>query len=64
MAERDLCANCGRWREQHYNLSGIFTADRQDPPCLEFQGSVASAKRSDRKRDDLKEGWGSGGFEE
>ena len=26
MDNRDLCANCDRWREQHYNLSGIFIA--------------------------------------
>lgn len=61
--DRDLCMNCGRWREQHYS-GGVFTAHQQpENPCHEYQGGVASPKRRKAKDDDLAKGWASGGFD-
>ena len=54
MDNRDLCANCDRWREQHYNLSGIFIADRLDPPCVEYLGTFPDEKRRQNKEKELK----------
>lgn len=51
--ELDLCANCDRWREEHYNRSGIFIADRLDPPCVEYQGMPAPDDRRKNKDREL-----------
>lgn len=51
--DRDLCANCDRWREQHYNASGIFIADLLAPPCVEYLGTSPSAERQKEKPGDL-----------
>lgn len=60
--ERDLCMNCGRWREQHYS-GGIFTAHLQPvEACHEYQGGVPDPVRRKRKDDDIEAGWKSGGF--
>lgn len=42
--DRSVCANCGRWRHEHYNRSGIFLADRLDPPCVEYDGRQPTDK--------------------
>lgn len=51
--DRDLCANCGRWREEHYGGGGIWIADRWQVPCLEYWGTTASEERRARKADEL-----------
>jgi len=51
--DRDLCANCDRWREQHYNLSGIFVADRLNPPCVEYLGTMPDDARRGKKDKEL-----------
>lgn len=37
--DRVICANCGRWRHEHYNRGGLWIADRyQENPCVEYYG--------------------------
>lgn len=52
---RDLCANCDRWREQHYSAGGAFVADRMNPPCFEYSGTEPSDERRKQKADELSE---------
>jgi hypothetical protein len=41
--ERDLCANCDHWREEHYNASKVWVGDRIG--CEEYLGVPASRER-------------------
>lgn len=53
--DRDLCANCGHWREEHYNngaAGGPYIAHELFG-CAEYQGSVPSSERRAEKADDL-----------
>lgn len=58
--DQDLCANCDRWREEHYNMSGIFIADRLDPPCVEYQGMRPAPERRAKKEKELAKARGVG----
>lgn len=53
--DRDMCANCGHWREEHYNngaAGGPYIADKLFG-CHEYQGSVPTAERRKEKDGDL-----------
>lgn len=50
--ERDLCGNCDRWRELHYNDQGEWVTDQ---PCSEYDGIVPDAARRKRKEKELEE---------
>lgn len=50
--DRDLCANCGHWREEHYNASGAFIGDRWYN-CVEYLGTVPTAEQRAKKGEDL-----------
>lgn len=50
--ERDLCGNCGHWREEHYNASGVFVADRWFN-CVEYLGTVPTEERRAKKREEI-----------
>lgn len=49
--DRDLCANCDQWREQHYNKSGIWIGDRIG--CVEYQGSEPTDERREKKKKEI-----------
>lgn len=51
MSGRDMCANCGRWREEHYAASGAWMGDAI--PCPEYYGTEPSAAERKRKDSDL-----------
>lgn len=51
--ERDLCANCKRWREQHYSVTGVYHAHLLNPPCLEYSGTAPSEERRAQKSEEL-----------
>lgn len=52
MADRDLCANCGHWREEHYGVAGEFQG--QLFGCAEYQGVEPSDDRAARKADEVR----------
>lgn len=51
--ERDLCANCDRWREEHYDRNGLWIADRWQVPCISYSGIEPSEERRKQKADEL-----------
>lgn len=51
--DRDLCGNCGRWREEHYNQLGAWRGEQLQPPCVEYYGVVPSPERRAKKQDQL-----------
>lgn len=53
MDDRDMCANCGHWREEHYNRSGVFVADRLFN-CIEYSGTGATDEQRKTKAKDIK----------
>lgn len=44
--ERDLCANCDRWREEHYDNQDAWVADQ---PCSEYDGITPGPERRKKK---------------
>lgn len=51
-AERDMCGNCGNWRELHYHpMTKAWVGDRID--CVEYIGVQVSLERRRTKADDL-----------
>lgn len=47
MADRDLCANCAHWREEHYDRTGVFQGALFG--CSEYQGIEPSDERAANK---------------
>lgn len=47
MADRDLCANCAHWREEHYDVTGAFQG--QLFGCHEYQGVDPDDARAAKK---------------
>lgn len=45
---RDLCANCGHWREEHYGKSGAFVAHTKFG-CESYEGTEPSPERAAKK---------------
>lgn len=48
--DRDLCGNCDRWREAHYDRQGAWVIDQ---PCTEYQGVEPTPDRRKRKDKEL-----------
>lgn len=48
--ERDLCASCNRWREEHYDNQGNWLTDQ---PCSEYQGVTPSPDRLKKKEKEI-----------
>lgn len=51
--DRDLCANCGHWREEHYGVTGEFIGGRVFG-CAEYQGIEPTEERRAKKADQLR----------
>ena len=52
MAERDLCANCAHWREEHYGVTGEWQGHLFG--CAEYQGVEPDDDRAARKADEVR----------
>lgn len=51
--DRDMCANCGNWRELHYaGESGIYIGDKV-LGCYEYQGSAVPEERRKNKAKEI-----------
>lgn len=51
--ERDLCGNCGQWREMHYDVRGDWRGEDLETPCVEYFGVMPTEKRRKEKQKDL-----------
>jgi hypothetical protein len=50
--ERDLCGNCGAWREEHYGGGGQFIAHMRFG-CMEYNGVQANDAQRKSKDEDI-----------
>ena len=49
---RDLCGNCGEWRELHYTPSGAWKGEELG--CDEFRGTTPTEEKRAKKEKELK----------
>ena len=47
---RDLCGNCGRWREEHYGADNSWL---EGQPCAEYIGITPGEDRRKKKDREL-----------
>ena len=52
MADRDLCANCRHWREEHYDTTGAFQGKLFG--CDEYQGIDPDEDRAAKKEKEVR----------
>lgn len=49
--DKDLCSNCGHWREEHYDITGASQAHLLG--CHEYQGERPTPERANKKNAEL-----------
>lgn len=50
--DKDLCANCAHWREEHYGVNGEWQGNLFG--CAEYQGTEPDDERSGKKADEIR----------